>query len=255
MGTLLEQALTPAERAKLGAHYTPRPCVERLVEATIMEPLRAEWAEVEAAFAPLSLAGGVGGGASVPTEPDSTTENPTPDPSRKREGSGESLNDLATRATDFHQKLKSLRILDPACGTGNFLYVSMELLLRLEGEVLTLLGELGVAARPGIEPRQFLGLELNSRAAVIAELVLWIGWLRWRIANDPAAVPEPVLQRTHAINFGRHGGYDAVLARTESGEIDFANPRPALWPEADFIVGNPPFIGKGSAMRAALGDD
>ncbi|MFZ4110688.1 MAG: DNA methyltransferase [Polymorphobacter sp.] len=130
----------------------------------------------------------------------------------------------------------------------------MELLLRLEGEVLTLLADLGAPALPGIEPRQFLGLELNPRAAVIAELVLWIGWLRWRIANDPTAVPEPVLQRTDAINFGRHGGYDAVLARTDTGEVDYDNPRQALWPEADFIVGNPPFIG-GKDLREKLGGD
>lgn len=125
----------------------------------------------------------------------------------------------------------------------------MELLLRLEGEVLTLLADLGAPAAPGIMPRQFLGLELNPRAAVIAELVLWIGWLRWRMANDPSAVPEPVLQRTDAINFGRHGGYDAVLARTDVGEVDYDNPRPALWPDADFIVGNPPFIGGKDCAR------
>uniref|UniRef100_UPI0035664A32 DNA methyltransferase n=1 Tax=Sandarakinorhabdus sp. TaxID=1916663 RepID=UPI0035664A32 len=211
-GTLLEQALTPQERAKLGAHYTPRRYVERLVEATIMEPLRAEWAAVQAA---------------------------APD---------------AAPVAAFHARLKALRILDPACGTGNFLYVAMELLLRLEGEVLTLLAELGSPAIPGIVPKQFLGLELNPRAAVIAELVLWIGWLRWRIANDPAAVPEPVLERTDAINFGRPGGYDAVLARTDVGEVDFANPRAALWPDADFIVGNPPFIG-GKDLRDKLGSD
>lgn len=215
-GTLLEQALVPEERAKLGAHYTPRPYVERLVEATIMDVLRAEWAAVQAQVAA------------------------APDPAP---------------VAAFHARLLALRILDPACGTGNFLYVAMELLLRLEGEVLTLLAELGAPAAPGIGPHQFLGLELNPRAAVIAELVLWIGWLRWRIANDPSAVPEPVLRRTDAINFGRPGGYDALLARTDSGEVDFANPRPALWPDADFIVGNPPFIGKGAAMRGALGDD
>jgi hypothetical protein len=214
-GTLLEQALTTEERAKLGAHYTPRPYVERLVEATIMEPLRAEWAAVQAQVAA------------------------TPDPAP---------------VAAFHARLLALRILDPACGTGNFLYVAMELLLRLEGEVLTLLADLGARAVPGIAPKQFLGLELNPRAAVIAELVLWIGWLRWRIANDPSAVPEPVLQRTDAINFGRHGGYDAVLARTDVGEVDYANPRAALWPEADFIVGNPPFIG-GKDLREKLGSD
>ncbi len=222
-GALLEQALTPEERAKLGAHYTPRPYVERLVEATIMEPLRAEWSAVQDAVAAAEAVG----------------------------------DNKAAQASlqAFHARLNALRILDPACGTGNFLYVAMELLLRLEGEVLTLLADVGAQVLPGIEPKQFLGLELNPRAAVIAELVLWIGWLRWRIANDPAAVPEPVLQRTDAINFGGHGGYDAVLARTDTGEVDFANPLPAQWPEADFIVGNPPFIGKGVAMRSALGDE
>ncbi|MFZ4110054.1 MAG: type IIL restriction-modification enzyme MmeI, partial [Polymorphobacter sp.] len=136
-GTLLEQALTPEERAKLGAHYTPRPYVERLVEATIMEPLRAEWAAVQALPSPLPLTGGAGGGPSPPT--DNRAASPTPSPSRNREGSSENLAALATRATAFHERLKALRILDPACGTGNFLDVSMELLLRLEGEVLTLL--------------------------------------------------------------------------------------------------------------------
>ena len=223
-GALLEQALTPVERAKLGAHYTPRPYVERLVEATVMEPLRDQWAAVQSEVAALSAAG------------DSAS--------------------AGSAVAAFHTQLIELRVLDPACGTGNFLYVAMELLLRLESEVLDLLGQLGQPMHPGVEPKQFLGLELNPRAAVIAELVLWIGWLRWRIANDPEAVPEPVLQRTAAINFGGHGGYDALLAvDPATGTANLASPTPAAWPEVDFIVGNPPFIGKGAAMRGALGDD
>lgn len=217
-GTLLEQALTPGERAKLGAHYTPRPYVERLVQATIMDVLDGEWEAIvrPAGDAPIELA----------------------------------------VVQDFLQRIANLRILDPACGTGNFLYVAMENLMRLEGDVIEIIRQLGGKASPQVGPKQFLGLELNPRAAVIAELVLWIGWLRWRMKNDPNAAPEPVLKQFGNINFGEHpGGFDAVLRRKPRGEIDTEHPMLPDWPEADFIVGNPPFIGKGSQMRSALGDD
>jgi hypothetical protein len=90
---------------------------------------------------------------------------------------------------------------------------------------------------------------------VIAELVLWIGWLRYRLANTPEAIGEPVLPPLSNINMGTHGGFDAVLVRTATNEPDVANPRRPEWPEADFIIGNPPFIGKGQKLRDALGED
>jgi type I restriction-modification system DNA methylase subunit len=134
-GTLLERALDPAERKKLQAHYTPRAYVERLVVATILEPLKAEWANVQAAAeAKCGEADAKGAAALV---------------------------------QDFHEKLCDIRILDPACGTGNFLYVSLALLKRLEGEVLEALTSLaGQASFAGyelktIDPHQFLGLEVN----------------------------------------------------------------------------------------------
>lgn len=214
-GTLLEQTLTPTERAKLGAHYTPRPYVERLVQATIMEVLEAEW---EVILHPQEGEPGLS----------------------------------AVQA--FHERLCALRILDPACGTANFLYVAMENLMRLEGDVIETIRQLGGTAEPRVGPQQFHGLELNPRAAVIAELVLWIGWLRWRMANDPAATPSPVLMRFDNINFGGHAGYDAVLRHKPTGEVDADNPTIPDWPEADFIVGNPPFIG-GKDLRRNLGGD
>lgn len=214
-GTLLEQALTASERAKLGAHYTPRPYVERLVQATIMDVMDAEW---DAIVHPADES---------PIDPD------------------------AVRA--FHTRLTSLRVLDPACGTGNFLYVAMENLMRLEGDVIETIRQLGGHVTPQVGPQQFLGLELNPRAAVIAELVLWIGWLRWRMANDPDAAPDPVLKQFGNINFGGHAGYDAVLRHKPTGEADTDRPMIPDWPEADFIIGNPPFIGKGAEMRKALG--
>ena len=218
-GTLLEQALSTNERAKLGAHYTPRPYVERLVRATIMEVLEAEWREAETAIA---------------AHVDANCPN-----------------DALACAVAFHGRLKALRVLDPACGTGNFLYVAMELILNLEARVRERIATLGGFGEPGVVPDQFLGLELNPRAAVIADLLVWIGWLRWRAANVGGEVAEPVLRRTNAINGGKHGGFDALLQRDETGEVVAL---PAAWPDADFIVGNPPFIGKGEPTRKALGD-
>lgn len=221
-GTLLEQVLTARDRARLGAHYTPRAYVERLVQATIMDVLGPQWEEALAAARAAADAGDTAG--------------------------------AIARARAFHARLVDIRVLDPACGTGNFLYVAMDSLLRLETDIRQFVIGLGGTLAPAVHPNQFLGLELNPRAAVIAELVLWIGWLRYRLANTPEAIGEPVLPPLGNINQGTHGGFDAVLARTATGEPDVENPRRPPWPEADFIVGNPPFIGKGKDMREALGD-
>jgi hypothetical protein len=223
-GTLLEQVLIEVERAKLGAHYTPRAYVERLVNAVVMDVIRPEWEEARKQ-------------------------------ARARFETGE--RDLALASIRvFHERLIALKILDPACGTGNFLYVAMEQLLRLEGEAIQLAAEFGSIIAPAVHPNQFLGLELNPRAAVIAELVLWIGWLRHRLANYPDSIGEPVLPPLSNINEGTHGGFDAVLVRTPTGEPEIGNPRRPEWPEADFILGNPPFIGgKGSGIRTTLGSE
>ena len=253
-GTLLEQVLTPADRAKLGAHYTPRPYVERLVQATMTDVLLPEWeAARDAARAMLDppLPGREGSGGGRPSEGARASRETHPQPLPFREGRTEEALALVTA---FHKRLVAVRVLDPACGTGNFLYVAMEALLALEAEVRRFVEALGGELAPAVEPNQFLGLELNPRAAVIAELVLWIGWLRFRLANTPEAIGEPVLPPLRNINEGSHGGFDAVLVRTATGEPDLANPRRPAWPAADFIIGNPPFIG-GKDLRDRLGSD
>lgn len=242
-GTLLEQALSERERAKLGAHYTPRAYVERLVVATVIEPLRSDWATVL-----------------------STAER------QKAEGRGR---DAVATVRAFHDGLCKMRVLDPACGTGNFLYVALELVKRLEGEVLEALADLGGQEALGglegssVDPHQFLGLELNPRAAAIAELVLWIGYLQWHFRTRGGAPAEPILRAFRNVR----GSFDAVLAseatlaRDEAGRpltrpgpdggpepvTRYRNPRRPEWPAAEFIVGNPPFIG-GKDLRARLGD-
>ena len=242
-GTLLEQALDKTERRRLGAHYTPRAYVERLVVATVIEPLRHDWDQV------LSTA-------------------------ERQKIAGRAKEAVAT-VQQFHDTLCRTRVLDPACGTGNFLYVSLELLKRLEGEVLETLVNLGGQealtglAGHTVDPHQFLGLEINPRAAAIAELVLWIGYLQWHFRTRGGMPADPILQAFHNIQ----GRFDAVLladvglARDAKGlpvtrlgpdgariEVyKYKNPRQPKWPEAEFIVGNPPFIGKGEPMRAAFG--
>lgn len=224
-GTLLEQALNSVERKKLGAHYTPRAYVERLVVATIIEPLRQKWAEVLAGAELLKAADDMKGAIAA--------------------------------IKGFHAELCETKVLDPACGTGNFLYVAMELMKRLEGEVLEALNDLGEQdtltwlESHTVDPHQFLGLELNPRAAAIAELVLWIGYLQWHFRTQTESPTEPILRRFQNINFGKPGGYDAVLAR--DGWPQFKNPRLPDWPQAHYIVGNPPFIG-GKDIRARLED-
>ncbi len=258
-GTLLERALDPRERHKLGAHYTPRAYVERLVNPTVVEPLRAQWKSVQVAALQLAEDG-------QPKKAIAAVEQ-------------------------FLHELGNVRVLDPACGSGNFLYVTLELLKRLEGEVLNTLAELGQPYKleyntHSISPANFFGIELNPRAAAIAEQVLWIGYLQWQLRTQGHLhnLPEPLIKDLHNIECR-----DAVLAydskqeqRDAGGQVvtrwdgtstrkhpitgqdvpdpearvpvyTYTKPRPAPWPKADYIVGNPPFIGT-SRMREALGD-
>ncbi len=254
-GTLLERALDPDERHSLGAHYTPRAYVERLVIPTLVEPLRDDW---RIALAVIS----------------------------KQVNAG-SMEDAVETARAFHRQLCATLVLDPACGSGNFLYVALEHMKRLEGEVLETIQSLGATQELlehtglTVDPHQLLGIELNPRAAVITDLVLWIGYLQWHFrTRGEAQPPVPVIGNFHNIVEA-----DALLVwkkkvpaldaagspitqwdgKTEkqhptTGEMvpdesarrpmyEYVDAKMAKWPAADFIVGNPPFIG-GKDIRA-----
>jgi hypothetical protein len=228
-GTLLEQALDPAERRRLGAHYTPRTYVERLVVATVIEPLRDEWRDVQGS-AEAKRATGDRAGAAADVEA-------------------------------FHGKLCETRVLDPACGTGNFLYVTLELMKRLEGEVLEALVDLGgqeVLTGLGghtVDPHQFIGMEINPRAAAIAELVLWIGYLQWHFRTKGGVPLEPILRAFKNIEVK-----DAILTwdgyparQIVDGVEVFRGARRPTWPTAEFIIGKPPFIA-GQNFREQFGN-
>ncbi|MGO9986188.1 MAG: class I SAM-dependent DNA methyltransferase, partial [Rhodomicrobium sp.] len=247
-GTLLEQALDEKERARLGAHYTPRAYVERLVVVTVMEPLRQEWSRVQA------------------TAERIRDEAKTLSSLGDRNAAAKRGEEAVAVIRNFHSKLCTTRVLDPACGTGNFLYVALELMKRLEGEVLEALLEIGGQEsmgwldRQSVDPHQFLGLELNPRAAAIAELVIWLGYLQWHFKTKGAAPPEPILREFQNIKVMNAvltwDGYPVPKVEENDGKriLTFPNAKRPDWPEADYIVGNPPFIG-GKDIRAALGDD
>lgn len=247
-GTLLERALDKRQRHKLGAHYTPRSYVERLVTPTIIEPLREDWKDVQTAVQRLT-----------------------------QDGKDEDAKGLVK---DFHRMLCEVRVLDPACGSGNFLYVALELMKRLEGEVTALLEELGESqsnlglSGMTVDPHQFLGIEVNPWAAAVSELVLWIGFLQWHFRTYGKAAPsEPVLkdfkniecrdavlewselapeQDEHGLPVTRWDGRTYTEHPVTGESIPdtlarepvqrYVGPRPAVWPTTDFIVGNPPLL-------------
>lgn len=259
-GTLVERALNPAERHRLGAHYTPRAYVERLVNRVVMEPLRDDWK-----------------GVLVEVESDLRAVTETDDAQAHRKA----RENAVKKVEAFLAALRELSVLDPACGTGNFLYVSMELIKQLEMEAQEFL--IGLGGQPQlteVNPEKFLGLEINERAASVASLVLWIGYLQlYAKHHEKRTPPEPILRAFKNI---RHT--DAVLAyknkqthptatrwdgqtritdpatgrdipdpNARINDVVYLSPTQPMWPMADFIVGNPPFIGAGP-MRETLGD-
>jgi len=217
-GTLFERVLDPGTRAKLGAHYTSRSDIEVLAEPVLMSPLRREWKRVqEAALGAMEktrLAGG------------------KPETERER---------LRQAVEPFIEKVAATRVLDPACGSGNFLYVSLALLKSLEKEVIAFAGLHGVTLRPRVHPRQLYGIEVNPYAHELASVVIWIGYLQWKARNGIALDDEePILQKLDNIHH-----MDAILTEDLAGEPE--------WPEAEIIIGNPPFLG-GKRLRRELGD-
>lgn len=223
-GTLFQRGLDPETRAALGAEYTGREDIETLVEPVILAPLRAEWAAVAQKIHDL-----IDG------------------------KKGATLKAAITKADrlkhNFLERLEKVHVMDPACGSGNFLYVALQKLKDLEKEVILFGGKEGVGTSffPKIGPWQFHGIEINAYAYELAQMTLWIGYLQWHRGNGFALTNDPVLKKLDTFHH-----HDALLDLR-----DPANPREWQWPipkDVDvFIVGNPPFLG-GKFLRRELGD-
>ena len=231
LGTLFERGLDPDKRGQLGAHYTDHAKIMLVVEPVVLDPLRREFAamrkrveELAAGRAPSAL----------------TLEGRR----RERLPGWERRAEAEWRA--FLERLRAVRVLDPACGSGNFLYVTLRLLKDLEEQAIRWGGErLRVPGEfPRLDPHNVLGIELNPYAKELAGVSIWIGHIQWMLDHGYGFPRDPVLEPLDNIELR-----DAILAHDAEGF-----PIPATWPEAEFVVGNPPFLGD-KVQRPALGDE
>lgn len=222
-GTLFERSLDPAKRSQLGAHYTSRADILLIVEPVLMVPLRRRWDEVQAQAEEL------------------VQRRDEADTRRKRENR---QRDLGQLFMDFAKEIAEVQVLDPACGSGNFLYVALRQLLDLEKEVVNFAADLGVGRFfPSVSPAQLHGIEINPYAHQLAQTTIWIGYIQWLRENGFGSPSQPILKPLDTILL-----MDAILAYDEEGR-----PVEPEWPAADVIIGNPPFLGD-KKMRAELGD-
>jgi type II restriction/modification system DNA methylase subunit YeeA len=221
-GTLFERILDPNTRTQLGAHYTSKEDIQTVVEPVLLAPLLRDWDHTESQ-AQTYLA---------------WREQTSPERERQQK-------ELEALVSGFLQRLCRVRVLDPACGSGNFLYISLSLLKALEKKVLAFAAIHGIQGMtPRVHPSQLFGIELNEYAHQLASAVVWIGYLQWKYRNAIDLENEdPILQALENIYL-----MDAILDLTDPD-----NPKEPVWPDADVIVGNPPFLG-GKLLRTKLGD-
>lgn len=225
-GTLFERSLDPAKRSQLGAHYTSRDDILLIVEPVLMQPLRAEWEAIQAEAAPIR------------ERFDSAATVRARTSARKR---------LLALRERILKRVRETTVLDPACGSGNFLYVSLQLLMDLEKAIIqhSLWAGLQMATRE-VHPRQMYGIELNPIAQALASIVVWIGYIQWRMNNGYGQeFGQPILEELEDNIVCK----DAILSFDDEGSA--IEPE---WPAIDVVVGNPPFLGD-KLMRGELGDD
>jgi type II restriction/modification system DNA methylase subunit YeeA len=223
-GTLFERGLDPDKRSQLGAHYTDRDKIGLIVEPVIMRPWLVEWAttkaEIErlvhqAEIAAVLDRSGRRGQAALRTR---------------------AVNEANALYRDFLDRLRAFRVLDPACGSGNFLYLALLALKDIEHRVAIEAETLGLAREfPRIGPEAVKGIEINPYAAELARVTVWIGEIQWMRRNGFDVGRNPILKPLDTIECR-----DAIL--NEDGTE-------AEWPDADVVIGNPPFLGNKAMLR------
>lgn len=260
-GTLFERSLDPAKRAQLGAHYTSRDDILLIVEPVLMRPLEREWERLRA---------------------EAQTYRERLDSATTKKAQTLNRNKLAELREQMLARLRETTVLDPACGSGNFLYVALQRLMDMEKAVINDPVFEGLQRPlPEVHPRQMYGIEKDPIAHALASIVVWIGWLQWKRANGYASYPDPILQDLSAnivckdailaykspLQSGGdeasaspppgplpapHGG-GTTSPSEKRGETERGEPIEPDWPAVDVIVGNPPFLG-GLKMLGELGD-
>lgn len=228
LGTLFERGLDPAKRSQLGAHYTDREKIMMIVRPAIIEPLEAEWDEALARI-----------NALVEKAPKRTAERLLSPAERGR--ATRAIAEATAIHSAFIERLANFRVLDPACGSGNFLFVALKAIKDIEHRANLDAEALGLPRGfPRTGPENVLGIELNPYAAELARVSVWIGEIQWMRRNGFDAAKNPILRPLETIECR-----DAVL--NEDGQR-------AEWPSADVVVGNPPFLGD-KKMVSELGEE
>lgn len=234
-GTLFERGLDPTKRSQLGAHYTDPATIMRIVEPIVVRPLAQEWVQIATEMAALlatskkkkSAAYSAGGRYFKATVGDA--------PFRKAE----------QLFQNWLDSLKNYRILDPACGSGNFLFVGLKALKDIEHKSHLDAAILGLDREADLVtgPQNVLGIEVNEYAAELARVTVWIGELQWRIEHGYEFKTNPVLEPLEHIECR-----DALIV------MDGDQSSEASWPVASVVIGNPPFLGD-KMMRGELGGE
>ena len=221
LGTLFERGLDPDKRAQLGAHYTDRDKIMLIVEPVVIRPWLAEWKAEKA-----EIAGDLKR-ADAAKSPATRTKR---------------RNEAEQRYRSFLNRLRAFTVLDPACGSGNFLYLALQALKDLEHRVQFEAEEIGFARQFSciVGPANVKGIEINPYAAELARVSVWIGEIQWMRRNGYSEVRNPILEPLDTIECR-----DAILT-PDGTEPD--------WPSADVVIGNPPFLGTKLQIRK-LGED
>ena len=220
LGTLFERGLDPDKRSQLGAHYTDRDKIMRIVEPVVVRPWLAEWEALKTEIAGRLERAGAAKSRSARTQQRGQAER---------------------RLRAFLERLREFTVLDPACGSGNFLYLALHALKDLEHRVQLEAEAMGLQrAFPAVGPANVRGIEINAYAAELARVSVWIGEIQWMRRNGFTESRDPILKPLETIECR-----DAILT-PEGGEPE--------WPAADVVIGNPPFLG-GKLLNTHLGED
>ena len=220
LGTLFERGLDPGKRTQLGAHYTDRYKIMLLVEPVVIRPLLVEWEAEKAAI---------------------TAELERAEAAKSRAARTKRRNEAEQRYRAFLERLRTFTVLDPACGSGNFLYLALQALKDIEHRVQLEAEALGFQrAFPEVGPANVKGIEINPYAAELARVSVWIGEIQWMRRNGFAEARDPILKPLDTIECR-----DAILT-PDGAEPD--------WPDADVVLGNPPFLGTKLQIRQ-LGEE
>ncbi len=271
-GTLFVRGLDPDKRSETGSEYTDRDKIMMIIEPVITRPLLREWEVVKSGITAIiepaqrAIEEAIASASGYPELADEVraveshlAERPQLElfDELRRQRRVRAVDSVrgALRAADraladaqeqgraafnaFLARLRAFRVLDAACGSGNFLYLALVELKNIERRV-AIEGELlGFPPRfPEIGPEALLGIEINPYAAELARVSVWIGEIQWMRRSGFDIGRDPILKPLTTIDCR-----NAII--NDDGTA-------AIWPDADVIVGNPPYLGA-KLMKRRLG--